>query len=108
MHGSGGAFYENFTVGPESTSYAVTFDSFRPKGVDNGFSTSAPVVFNAQGNDVNGCFNQRKSAGWYGADCSGYSMFSSGGSLYWPVTGQPKAIGSMEFNLVRMSSYYDD
>ena len=107
MHPWKGASYDNFTIGPEPTSYAVTFDQFRTNGVDDGFSSSTPVLFSASGNDVNGCYSQRSMAGWYGSDCTGFSMFVTG-SYYWPVSGQAEQIGGMEFNLLRMSPYYDD
>ena len=109
MHKFGSAYYDGFTVGPESTSYAVTFDQFYSDSDDigNGFSASLPVKFSAQGHDINGCYSHNNMAGWYGQDCSGYSIFSAS-SLYWPKDGVAEEIDNMEFNLVRVSPYYDE
>ncbi|XP_070175554.1 fibrinogen gamma chain-like [Littorina saxatilis] len=101
--------YDNFTVGPESTHYAVTYSRFRPNtDFQDGFAAPPPIVFSALYRDVNGCFGQKGAAGWYGVDCSGFSLFTDG-AFYWPGTGsEPVPLDRVEIKFVRQSDFYDD
>lgn len=99
--------YDNFTVGPDSTSYAINYSFKETHGVYNDvFSTFKPVKFSASHNDVNNCFSQRGVAGWYGTDCAGYTLFSNG-AFNWPdADGNDQWIRSVDFRFVRQSGAY--
>ncbi|KAK7094827.1 hypothetical protein V1264_006326 [Littorina saxatilis] len=108
--GKAGAIYNNFNIGPESTDFELTFDSFNDPSsyVDDGFAVSSgPWVFSAADHDVNGCYGLKGKAGWYGPGCEGYGTFSSG-DFDWPVNGATKPIEWMMFFLVRMSPYDEE
>ena len=70
---------------------------------DNGLNATQPVVFCTQDRDTRGCATSRGAPGWYGADCSGYSMFGSNPT--WPVFGVDVEVVWMTWSLVRLSPF---
>lgn len=105
--GSGGSMSYNLTIGPESTSYVVAFDSLNPDNkMDNWFAESPPVKFSSPGHDTNNCYSQKGKAGWYGRNCTGYGMLSNG-NFYWSQSGSEVRVHTMYFMLVRQSQYYN-
>ncbi|XP_070175616.1 fibrinogen gamma chain-like [Littorina saxatilis] len=91
------AFYDNFTVGHELSSYALSYGAFYDRlntPSSNGLNGSSPVVFATVGKDPHGCVGSRGAAGWYGSDCGGHSMFADPPT--WPVPGQ----GSLQLSEV--------
>ncbi|XP_070193902.1 uncharacterized protein [Littorina saxatilis] len=97
------AFFFNFTVGPESSGYRLTYDSFSTNAIKpalNGLNASSPLLFSASGNDGNGCAEVRGAPGWYGSDCSGHSMFADPPT--WPVPDQgTPVLNAIELALTR-------
>ncbi|KAK7484148.1 hypothetical protein BaRGS_00024637 [Batillaria attramentaria] len=103
----GSAYYDNFTIGPESTGFALTYSNFftTDNHADNGLVDVRPVVFSTQDNDIYGCAAAKLAAGWYGTDCTAYSVFAD--NFLWPVRGVDTQIDTAVFNLVRYDDFYD-
>ncbi|XP_070175642.1 fibrinogen-like protein A [Littorina saxatilis] len=99
--------YDNFTVGAESTSYAISYTFHEPNVHFNDlFSALKPVKFSASDNDVNNCYGQKGMAGWYGTDCAGYTLFSNG-AFNWPdKQATDQWITRLDFRFVRQSGDY--
>lgn len=112
MYNGGSAYasahYKNFTVGPESSGYELSYSAFywEYNPADDGLNVSAgPVVFSTIDHDPRGCAARRGAAGWYGSDdCQGYSMFAD--PLLWPVHGVDQQVQLTVFNLQRQSDFY--
>ncbi|XP_070175641.1 ficolin-1-A-like [Littorina saxatilis] len=105
----GSAIYHNFTIGPESESYALTFDPFDTVAstIDNGFSSSPPLKFEADGKYL--CYKYGGVAAWFGSDCEGYTVFTDG-QFRWTVNGPYSTqyiVKMLEFRLVRSSAFYE-
>ncbi|XP_070202933.1 uncharacterized protein [Littorina saxatilis] len=108
-----GVFYENFSLGNESTDYTLTYDNYWSRQVDitvhadDGFHASPPVTFHTQDRDTKGCAGMRGAAGWYGADCNGYTLFSDD-VLVWPAGGVAQNWTIVDMMLERHGELYED
>ncbi|KAL8620170.1 hypothetical protein ACOMHN_062053 [Nucella lapillus] len=103
------AFYQDFRVDSENTSYRLTFTKHYPRkdGLgDNGLTGKAPITFSAQGQDPNSCTENRGAPGWYGADCKGRSFFAD--PVKWPVLGQVVNCAAVDLRVARHGDFYAD
>lgn len=98
--------YASLNVGSEGTSYELHYVPLEWNGqAGNGFSTVPPLLFSTADNDSNACVESRKHAGWFGADCSGFSPFAT--PMTWPVNSV-KTLDYLEFSLMKNSSYVEN
>ncbi|XP_025112007.1 uncharacterized protein LOC112574881 [Pomacea canaliculata] len=98
--------YASLNVGSEGTSYELHYVPLEWNGqAGNGFSTVPPLLFSTADNDSNACVESRKHAGWFGADCSGFSPFAT--PMTWPVNAV-KILDYLEFSLMKNSSYVEN
>ncbi|KAK7505137.1 hypothetical protein BaRGS_00003707, partial [Batillaria attramentaria] len=84
---SGSARYQNFTVGPESTRYEITYGGYAPgpDPADDGFGTATPpLVFHSSDDSPSGCSTLNGGANWYGAGCTGDGRIF-GSEKKWPM-----------------------
>ncbi|XP_070201728.1 fibrinogen-like protein A [Littorina saxatilis] len=103
-----GVFYQNCTIGDESSSYALTYNVSYPREHtpgDDGFQASSPLSFSTQDRDTHGCAGINGAPGWYGPDCTEYSLFAK--PLTWPVLGIDMSFSALEFHWSRDGAFYD-
>ncbi|KAK7095121.1 hypothetical protein V1264_006572 [Littorina saxatilis] len=100
--------YNNFTFGPESSSYAISYDQFSSGIYGDGFAVSPPLTFSAEGHDTDGCYAAKGKAGWYGAGCTGYPTFTDGNFDWSNGNEGTVSVDSLFMKFVRQSPYYDD
>ncbi|KAK7095311.1 hypothetical protein V1264_006737 [Littorina saxatilis] len=114
FHGVGtfvSAFYDNFAVGDEASSYDLSYSRFFtiPKGNDyrtetavDGFeNATAPIKF-ATGDRNQGCAID--GPGWYGVNCLGSSPFAG----IWPTESGEIRFTGVEIALVRTWEFYQN
>lgn len=99
----GWIYYGQFSVGPEDSSYALTYSYTVANNeyLDNGFSKKAPVVFSTKDHDPYSC--NHSYPGWYDSDCGGYSLFAD--KVVWPVGGLDRNINTLNIALTRISNF---
>lgn len=95
--------YESFVVGPESSSYALSYESVnsaQTEFLDNVFNDSA-LLFSTFDHDPNSC--EKGYPGWFGSDCSESPPFAD--SVVWPVNGEPKNVDYLFIQVFRSSNF---
>lgn len=100
--------YPHFSIGNESTSYALTYSSFYSGGhlAEDGFSASQPVIFSTHDRDVNNCTHLKLHPGWFGRDCGGFSVFAD--DLQWPFDLQTVNLSFLEIALSRHDPFFEN
>ncbi|KAL8612764.1 hypothetical protein ACOMHN_033435 [Nucella lapillus] len=95
------AYYENFTLGPDSSGYELRYDSFAwlYNQADNGLDGVLPKKFCTK--DHGGCMCGKW--GWLGSDCKGFDLLRD--PPLWPVGGSLRELNGFEFCLVRTAPY---
>lgn len=104
----GDAFYDQFMVANESSSYEIFTGSFYTplvSSLGNGFAGVSPIPFCTTDHDCNNCAKQRNYSGWFDSNCNGYNLFSD---LKWPGIGQIIDLNLFEINLVRSNLFADN
>ncbi|PVD21988.1 hypothetical protein C0Q70_17791 [Pomacea canaliculata] len=95
--------YESFVVGPESSSYALSYESVnsaQTEFLDNVFNDSA-LLFSTFDHDPNSC--KKGYPGWFGSDCAESPPFAD--SVVWPVNGEPKNVDYLFIQVFRSSNF---
>nr|KAG5699869.1 hypothetical protein BaRGS_034643 [Batillaria attramentaria] len=107
--GSGGAFYSGWTIGPASSNYSLTYTQYYANSnqpADNGLGSQLPLLFATPDHDVAGCASVRGWPGWFGADCSGYSVFADNPT--WPFNGTDGVLDMVVLYMVKKTAYFDE
>ncbi|KAK7489470.1 hypothetical protein BaRGS_00019269 [Batillaria attramentaria] len=99
-------YYNGFMVGPETSSYTLTYHSVDVSHRGrNGFSPHEPRMFSTRDHDVYGCVTQKGYIGWYGPDCADYSLFAD--VITWPMTvDQLVEVTSMSLVMYRQHDFH--
>ena len=74
----------------------------------NGFDGTPPMSFSTleTSHDQLGCAQKHGAAGWYGTDCSGYSLFTSG-SILWLSRSVETLYNGVVMILERHDSFFN-
>ncbi|KAK7505134.1 hypothetical protein BaRGS_00003704 [Batillaria attramentaria] len=106
-----GALYDNFTIGDESTSYQLSYDSFYAdvsiegydENIENGFPTPSGAIEFYTDDTNSACTSASGGAGWFVPGCTSDGKLFTG-IMEWPVEGSPVQMDLAEMILNRASA----